>query len=100
MQRGARDGRAGQQNGLQLGDWSKRSNAAHLNGYVTQQSLSLAGGELVGDGPSRGLGSRAQFLLKRSPVHFYDDAVDLVAQLIALALPLIAELDYFIDRPA
>src|SRR5262249_19112377 len=100
MQRGARDCRAGQQNGLELGDWSQGPYSSHLNGDVAQQGCGLAGGELVGNRPSRRLGSSTQFLLKGGAVHFYDDTVDLVGQLIALAFPFGARLYYLIYRSA
>ena len=84
VQRGAADGDAADLHRLEHGDRRERAGAADLKEDVVDDGGFLARGIFVGDGPARGLGGEAQFVLQRGVIDLDDDAVDFVGQILAL----------------
>ena len=84
VQRGARDGGAGNHHRVELGDRREHAGAAHLDANFAQDGLLFLGRELKGDGPARCAGSKAQVELLLKAVHLYDHAVDVVVQVTAM----------------
>ena len=100
VQRGARDGGAGDRHRVELGDRREHTGAAHLNANLAQDGLLFLGRELKGDGPARCAGSKAQVKLLLKAVDLYDHAVDVVVQVAAMLERLSAELVNFGRRGA
>ena len=92
VQRGARDGGAGDCHRIELGDRREYAGAAHLDANLAQDGLLFLGRELKGNGPARRTGSKAQVELLLKAVHLYDHAVDVVVQVAAMLERLGAEL--------
>ena len=84
MQRGARDGGAGNRHRVELGDRCEHTGAAHLDANLAQDGLLFLGRELKGNGPARCAGGKAQVELLLEAVHLYDHAVDVVVQIAAV----------------
>ena len=92
VQRGARDGGAGNRHRVELGDRREHTGAAHLDANFAQDSLLFLGRELKGNGPARRAGGKAQVELLLKAVHLYDHAIDVVVQVAAVLERLGAEL--------
>jgi hypothetical protein len=86
VQGGAGDGGAADEDGRERGDGGDLAGAADLEEDAFELGDAGARGELVGDGPARGLAGEAEAALLRGGVDFDDDAVDLVAERVAQAL--------------
>ena len=92
VQRGARDGGAGDRHRVKLGDRREHTGAAHLDANFAQDGLLFLGRELKGDGPARRTGGKTQVELLLEAVDLYDHAVDVVVQVAAMLEGLGAEL--------
>ena len=92
VQRGARDGGAGDRHRIELRDRREHAGAAHLNANLAQDGLLFLGRELKGDSPARRAGGKAQVELLLEAVDLYDHAVDVVVQIAAMLERLGAEL--------
>ena len=92
VQRGARDGRAGDRHRVELGDRREHTGAAHLDANFAQDGLLFLGRELKGNGPARRAGGKAQVKLLLEAVDLYDHAIDVVVQVTAMLEGLGAEL--------
>ena len=92
VQRGARDGGAGDRHRIELGDRREHTGAAHLDANLAQDGLLFLGRELKGNGPARRAGGKAQVELLLEAVHLYDHAVDVVIQVTAVLERLGTEL--------
>ena len=92
MQRGARDGGAGNRHRVELGDRREHTGAAHLDADFAQDGLLFLGRELKGNGPARRAGGKTQVELLLKAVNLYDHAVDVVVQVTAMFERLGAEL--------
>ena len=92
VQRGARDGGAGNRHRVELGDRREHTGATHLDANFAQDGLLFLGWELKGNGPARCAGSKAQVELLLEAVDLYDHAVDVVVQVTAMLEGLGAEL--------
>ena len=92
VQRGARDGGAGDRHRVELGNRREHTGAAHLDANFAQDGLLFLGRELKGNGPARRAGGKAQIELLLEAVHLYDHAVDVVVQVAAMLERLGAEL--------
>ena len=92
VQRGARDGGAGDRHRVELGDRREHTGAAHLDANFAQDGLLFLGRELKGNGPSRRAGGKAQIELLLEAVNLYDHAVDVVVQVAAVLERLGTEL--------
>lgn len=84
VQRGARDGGAGNRHRIELGDRREHTGATHLDAYLAQDGLLFLGRELKGNGPARRAGGKAQVELLLKAVDLYDHAVDIVVQVTAM----------------
>ena len=92
MQRGARDGGAGNRHRVELGDRREHTGAAHLDANFAQDGLLFLGRELKGNGPARRAGGKAQVELLLKAIDLYDHAVDVVIEVTAVLERLGAEL--------
>ena len=92
VQRGARDGGAGDRHRVELGDRREHTGATHLDANFAQDGLLFLGRELKGDGPAWRAGSKAQVELLLEAVDLYDYAVDVIVQVTAMLEGLGAEL--------
>ena len=92
VQRGARDGGAGDRHRVELGDRREHTGAAHLDANFAQDGLLFLGRKLKGDGPARCAGGKAQVELLLKAVDLYDHAVDVIVQIAAVLERLGAEL--------
>ena len=92
VQRGARDGGAGNRHRVELGDRREHAGAANLDADLAQDGLLFLGRELKGDGPARRTRGKAQVELLLEAVDLYDHAVDVVVQVAAMLERLGAEL--------
>ena len=92
VQRGARDGGAGDRHRVELGDRCEHTGAAHLDANFAQDGLLFLGRKLKGNGPARRAGGKAQVELLLEAVDLYDHAVDVVVQVAAVLEGLGAEL--------
>ena len=92
VQRGARDGGAGNRHRVELGDRREHAGAAHLDANLAQDGLLFLGRELKGNRPARRTGGKAQVELLLKAVDLYDHAVDVVVQVAAMLERLSAEL--------
>ena len=92
VQRGARDGGAGDRHRVELGDRREHAGATHLDANLAQDGLLFLGRELKGDGPTRRTGGKAQVELLLEAVDLYDHAVDVVVQVTAMLEGLGTEL--------
>ena len=92
VQRGARDGGAGNCDRIELGDRREHTGAAHLDANLAQDGLLFLGRELKGDGPARCASGKAQVELLLEAVDLYDHAVDVVVQVAAMLEGLGTEL--------
>ena len=92
VQRGARDGGAGNRHRVELGDRREHTGAAHLDADFAQDGLLFLGRKLKGNGPARRAGSKAQVELLLEAVDLYDHAVDVVVQITAVLKRLGTEL--------
>ena len=77
-----RDGRPGDQDRLHGAERGAASGTAPADADVEQPGVHLLRRVLVGDGPTRGAGRRAESVLLGEGVDLHDDAVDLVAGLV------------------
>ena len=92
VQRGARDGGAGNRHRIELGDRREHTGAAHLDANLAQDGLLFLGRELKGNGPARRASGKAQVELLLEAVDLYDHAVDVVVQITAVLKCLGTEL--------
>ena len=92
VQRGARDGGAGNRHRIELGDRREHTGATHLDANLAQDGLLFLGRKLKGNGPARCAGGKAQVELLLKAVDLYDHAVDVVVQVTAMLERLGAEL--------
>ena len=92
VQRGARDGGAGNRHRVELGDRREHTGAAHLDANFAQDGLLFLGRELKGNGPARRAGGKAQVELLLKAIDLYDHAVDVVIEVTAVLERLGAEL--------
>ena len=92
VQRGARDGGAGDRHRVELGDRREHAGATHLDANLAQDGLLFLGRELKGDGPTRCASGKAQVELLLEAVDLYDHAVDVVIQVVAVLERLGTEL--------
>ena len=100
MQRRTADGDAADFHRFEHGDRRERARAPHLKNDVVHYRGFLPRRIFVGDGPARRLRREAQFLLQRDFIHFDDDAVDFIRQLLALAFPRVDKLFHRVERMA
>ena len=100
VQRGTRDGGAGNRHRVELGDRREHTGAAHLDANFAQDGLLFLGRELKGNGPARRAGGKAQVELLLKAVDLYDHAVDIVVQVAAMLERLGTELVDFGRRGA
>src|SRR5690242_7663506 len=84
VERGAFDRDAADADGLEARDRRQRAGASDLGLDIEYARRRLARLEFVGDRPARRAGDLAETPLQLQVVHLYDDAVDLVRQLLAL----------------
>ena len=73
---------------LENGEGSEDAGAAYADFDLFQERGFLVGLIFVGDGPAGGFGGEAELVLQADFVDFHDDAVNLVAELFALGVPL------------
>ena len=92
VQRGARDGGAGDRHRVELGNRREHTGAAHLDADFAQDGLLFLGRKLKGNGPARRAGSKAQVELLLKAIDLYDHAVDVVVQVTAVLKRLGTEL--------
>ena len=92
VQRGARDGGAGNRHRVELGDRREHTGAAHLDANFAQDGLLFLGRELKGNGPARRAGGKAQVELLLEAIDLYDHAIDVVVQVAAVLERLGTEL--------
>ena len=92
VQRGARDGGAGDRHRVELSDRREHTGAAHLDANLAQDGLLFLGRKLKGNGPARRAGGKAQVKLLLEAVDLYDHAVDVVVQVTAMPEGLRTEL--------
>src|SRR5438552_244666 len=90
VQRGALYDNPADGDGLQARNRGQSAGATHLGLYVENAGGSLAGLELVSDGPPRRARNRAQSTLELGAVDFYNQAIDFVRQIVAPSLHLLA----------
>ncbi len=83
VQGGAGDGGAADEDRHERGDGGDLAGAADLEVDAFEPGDAGARGELVGDGPARGLAGEAEAALLRGGVDLDDDAIDLVAERVA-----------------
>ncbi len=88
VQRGFGDGDAADLHRLENREGSEHAGAANADFNLFQQRGFLVRLIFVGDGPAGGFGSEAQLVLQADFVHLHDDAVNFVAELFALGVPL------------
>ncbi len=86
VQCGVGDDDAAHRHRLQPRHRRQGAGAANLNVDLLQHRRRLLGGELVRQAPARAARHEAQALLPVEPVHLVDDAVDVIAEVGALAL--------------
>ena len=84
----------------QIGNRRQRPGAADLDGDFVQHGLRPFRRELVGGGPARRAADHAEARLPVEPVHFVDDAVDIVGQGRPFGLRPIVQRYRFIDGAA
>ncbi len=84
VERGAGDGDAADGHGGECGDGGELAGAAHLEEDIEQLGDGTAGGEFVGDGPAGRFAGEAEAALLGSRVDLDDDAVDFVAEGVAV----------------
>ena len=92
VQRGARDGGAGDRHRVELGDRREHTGAAHLDANLAQDGLFFLGRELKGNSPAWCAGGKAQVELLLEAVNLYDHAVDVVIEVAAVLERLGTEL--------
>ena len=92
VQRGARDGGAGDRHRVKLGDRREHTGATHLDANFAQDGPLFLGRELKGNGPARRAGGKAQVELLLEAIDLYDHAVDVVVQVTAVLKRLGTEL--------
>ena len=78
VQRGTRDGGAGNRHWVELGDRREHTGAAHLDANFAQDGLLFLGRELKGNGPARCAGGKAQVKLLLEAINLYNYTVDVV----------------------
>src|SRR5271170_703571 len=88
VQSGFGDGDAADLHRLENGEGSEDAGAAYADFNLFEERGFLVGLIFVGDGPARGFGREAEFVLQADFVYFYYDAVNVVAELFALGVPL------------
>src|SRR5690606_1119733 len=71
--------------------------ATHRHHDVEQLRVHLFGRVLVGDRPARRATGRAQFVVQRELVDLYDDAVDLVLDVVAVLTVVRDEVQHTVD---
>ena len=98
MQAGASDGRAGQQDRLELGDGRQLACLADLDGDPDQSRDGLLGLVLEGDGPARALAPRAEAFALAEVVYLDHQSVRLEVERVAPVAPLLGVLDDLLDR--
>ena len=86
VQRGVGDDNTTHGHGLKPRDGGESTRAAHLDIDLLQHRRRLLGGELVGEAPAWAARHEAEALLPVEAVHLVDDAVDVIAEIRALAL--------------
>ena len=85
---------------LEDGDRRQGAGAADLDDDVVDPGRGLPGGELVGNGPARGLGRRPQGLPLVGRVDLDDDAVGLEVERVPLLRPFAVIGEDVVDRRA
>src|SRR5438046_4926460 len=90
VQRGALYDNPADGDGLQARNRGQSAGATHLGLYVENAGGSLAGLELVSDGPPWRARNRAQSTLELGAVDLYNQAIDFVRQIVAPSLHLLA----------
>ena len=90
VQRGQADGGAADEHRLEHGERRRPAGAPDRHHDVLEQRRALLRRELVGDGPAGRLRREAELLALREVVDLHDDAVDLVAEVVAVLLPALA----------
>ena len=73
---------------LENGEGSEDAGAADADFDLFQERGFLVGLIFIGDGPAGGFGGEAELVLQADFVDFHHDAVNLVAELFALSVPL------------
>ncbi len=81
MQGSVGNGDAADKHRLELGHRGDGTGAAHLELDVLKRRHLLFCRELVGGGPARCAGHKAELLLQGDGIHFVDHAVDLVGEI-------------------
>ena len=84
VERGARDGRARNAHGVELGNGSEHAGAAHLDADVAQDRTLLLGRELERDGPAWRAGGEAKHRLAGKGVDLHHHAVDVVVEVLSV----------------
>src|SRR5690606_30513994 len=97
VQRGARDGGAGQLHRGELGDGGEHAGAADLDADGEQLGFGALGGEFVGHGPARGLGGGAGLALQGERVEFDHRTVGRVGEGVATRVEFAHGVDHRVD---
>jgi len=99
VERRARDGRAGQQHGVELGDGRDHARAADLHADGAEHGLGLVGRELERHRPVRELARRARPALVLEPVDLHHGAIGREGQAAAEDVELLDGLPGGLDAP-
>src|SRR6185437_4762341 len=91
---------AADRDGLQPRNRRHLARAAHLNVDLLQNRFGLFGREFVRDGPTWGARDETKAFLQIETIHLVDHAVDVVAELGALAFDVAIEFQHIVDRLA
>ena len=97
---GAGDGGASEEDGVEFGDGGEGSGAADLDGDGAEEGLGLFVGVFVGDGEAGGFGGGAEFGPEGEFVEFDDGAIDVVGEVVFVALEFFDAGDDVVDAGA
>ena len=98
VQRRHADRRAADEHRLEHGERRRPPGAADRHLDVAQHGGALLGRELVGDRPARRPRREPELLALVDVVDLHDDTVDLVAEVVAVLLPVLAVGEHVVER--
>ena len=98
MKSRSRNGNAAELHRLEHRHRRQRSGPAHLHDDVVYSRRRLSRCVFIGNGPARGLAGCAKSFLESRRIHFHDDAVDLVTEIVAPCFHPITKFDHLVDR--
>ena len=84
--------------GVHIRYWCNCSSSSNLEGYLTKNSRLLFSHELIGNGPSRALGSHPQASLLSQRVYLQHDAIRSNREVLTLLVPKINIFVYLLQR--